>query len=239
MRRPWSRLGALGALASAAALVVALAGCELRESSASLTNGKKLFVGKCGTCHTLARAGTKGVVGPNLDQAFQQALSDGFERSTIRGIVEEQIDHPIPGSGMPAKLVTGQDADDVAAYVARAAAARGKDTGLLATLGQQAAGGTATAKNGRLEIDAAQAGLLYAVKSATAPAGKLTIKSKNPQSTPHDIALEGNGVSGKGPVVQGGRVSLFSVKVKPGKYTFFCSVDGHRQAGMQGTLTVK
>ena len=185
-----------------------LAGCGVGSSTAdtSLANGKQLFVSRCGTCHVLSRAGTKGVVGPNLDQAFQQALKDGLGRSTIRGLVREQIDHPIPGSGMPADVVKGQNARDVAAYVASVAAKPGKDAGLLATLGQQTAKGTAKAKNGTLEIDAAQAGLAYAFKSATAPAGKLTIKSKNPQPVGHDIAIEGNGVNAKGEVVQNGGV---------------------------------
>src|SRR5512133_4102528 len=104
MRAARNWLAALGALAAAGIAVAALAGCGVGSSQAdtSLANGKKLFVSRCGSCHTLTRAGTKGVVGPNLDQAFQQALKDGIGRSTIRGLVREQIDHPIPGSGMPA-----------------------------------------------------------------------------------------------------------------------------------------
>jgi mono/diheme cytochrome c family protein len=241
MRAVRNWVGALGALAVTGIAVAALAGCGVGSSTAdtSYANGKQLFVSRCGTCHVLSRAGTKGVVGPNLDQAFQQALKDGLGRSTIRGLVREQIDHPIPGSGMPADVVKGQDARDVAAYVASVAAKPGKDAGLLATLGQQTAKGTAKAKNGTLEIDAAQAGLAYAFKSATAPAGKVTIKSKNPQPVGHDIALEGNGVNDKGQVVQNGGVSQFTADLKPGKYTFYCSVPGHRQGGMVGTLTVK
>jgi mono/diheme cytochrome c family protein len=241
MRAARNWLAGVGALGAAGILVAALAGCGVGSSTAdtSLANGKQLFVARCGTCHVLSRAGTKGVVGPNLDQAFQQAIKDGIRRSTIRGLVREQIDHPIPGSGMPADVVKGQNARDVAAYVSSVASARGKDTGLLATLGQQQAKGSVAAKNGTLEIDAAAAGLAYVAKSATAPAGKLTIKSKNPQPVGHDIALEGNGVNAKGAVVQNGGVSQFSADLKPGKYTFYCSVPGHRQGGMVGTITVK
>jgi uncharacterized cupredoxin-like copper-binding protein len=230
---------AAAAAAGAAGLVLALSGCNIKQPDTSLTNGKQRFVERCGTCHVLNRAGSKGVVGPNLDQAFQQSLKDGFKRSTIRGVVREQIDHPIKDSGMPGGLVKGQDAEDVAAYVSKVVDAPGKDTGLLASIGQTRQKAIVAAKGGMLEIDAAPAGLAYVAKAATAPAGRLTIKSKNPQPVGHDIAVEGDGVNAKGPVVQNGRVTQFTTTLKAGKYTFYCSVPGHRQGGMAGTLTVK
>ena len=98
-------------------------------------NGKANFVKKCGVCHTLARAGTKGTIGPSLDTAFQAALHDGFNRDTIEGIVHRQILHPNIESRMPAGLFTGSDAEDVAAYVGYAADRKGQDTGALATAG--------------------------------------------------------------------------------------------------------
>jgi mono/diheme cytochrome c family protein len=61
----------------------------------------------------------------------------------VASVVEEQILHPRCGSQMPAKLATGQDAKDVAAYVAQAAAAPGTDTGRLADVGAGKAGGPA------------------------------------------------------------------------------------------------
>ena len=128
MRAARNWLAGVCALGAGGILVAVLAGCGVGSSQAdtSLANGKQLFVARCGTCHVLSRAGTKGVVGPNLDQAFQQALKDGIRRSTIRGLVREQIDHPIPGSGMPADVVKGQNARDVAAYVSSVAAARAR-----------------------------------------------------------------------------------------------------------------
>ena len=75
--------------------------------------------------------------------------------------------------------------------------------------------------------------------SAEAPAGKLEIDSKNDASIPHDISLEGNGVDQQGDEVQGGGVSTVDVTLKPGEYTFYCSVPGHREGGMEGKLTVK
>ena len=129
--RSWRLLRAALAVAGGAAALTALAGCEVKQGRADLVNGKRLFVEKCGSCHVLARANTTGTIGPDLDAAFQRALEDGFRRGTIRGVVHEQILYPRAGSQMPAKLVTGEDAQDVAAYVAMVAARPGEDTGAL------------------------------------------------------------------------------------------------------------
>ena len=87
--------------------------------------GGELFVkganGKpsCASCHTLEAAGAKGVIGPNLDDAFRYDRQQGYENSTIEQVVRDQIE--IAGGRMPANLVTGADADAVAAYVAACA----------------------------------------------------------------------------------------------------------------------
>jgi plastocyanin len=238
--------------AAAAAAAVALPGCGLGETATDQVNGKELFVQKCAACHTLARADAKGVVGPDLDQAWQQAEKDGLGRSTYEGMIHKQILHPSreaqvdPLTGkpypqsMPANLVTGQDAKDVAAYVAAAAANPGEDGGRLAQVGAQQSDEVAKADNGTLSIPADPNGALaYQFGSAEAPAGQLTIDSKNDASIPHNIALEGDGVDEAGPEVQGGGTSEIEVDLKPGEYTFFCSVPGHRAGGMEGKLTVK
>jgi uncharacterized cupredoxin-like copper-binding protein len=56
---------------------------------------------------------------------------------------------------------------------------------------------------------------------------------------PHDIGVKGNGVGQVGPIVSGGGTSTVTTTLKPGTYTFYCSVDGHESAGMTGTLTIK
>jgi len=92
----------------------------------------------CGTCHTLASAGTTGLVGPNLDSTFGIVRAQGFDVSTIRDVVRGQIAYPetetaVGGTGMPANLVTGQDARDVSDFVAECAqlpAQDAADTGL-------------------------------------------------------------------------------------------------------------
>ena len=92
---------------------------------------------------------------------------------------------------MPAGLVTGEDAEDVAAYVASAAGKPGEDTGALAEVGGGPEG-TAEAENGVLEIPAAPSGALYFVfADATAPAGQIKLESPNEASVDHNIAARG------------------------------------------------
>jgi mono/diheme cytochrome c family protein len=237
------RGAAFAAMAIAAMAAVALAGCgDVKGDRADLVHGKQLFVEKCGACHTLARAATQGAVGPNLDVAFAQSLQDGLKRDTVSGVVEQQILFPSSAGQMPAKVVTGQNAVDVAAYVGYATSRPGEDEGALAAAVQSVEQESAEARNGRLEIPADPGGqLLYTVGEATAPPGPLEIDSPNESSTPHDIALEGEDGArlGDGETVSNGGVSMVSVDLRPGTYTFFCTLPGHREGGMEGTLTVK
>ena len=103
-------------------IAFALAGCGTggkATSHADQANGQKLFQAKCGGCHTLAAAGTSGTVGPNLDDAFRGDKQQGFKEDTIQNVVLVQIRQPSPP--MPKNLVKGQDAQDVAAFVASVA----------------------------------------------------------------------------------------------------------------------
>jgi plastocyanin len=228
--------------------VAALTGCELKDDGDNLVNGKTLFVDRCSQCHVLARANAQGVVGPDLDQAWQRANKDGFGRSTYEGVVHQQILEPNrnaqvdPATGerlplMPAKLVTGEDAQDVAAYVAFAAAAPGDDPGRLADVGGGPEG-TAEAENGTLSIPVGT-GLAYEFADAQAPAGPLTIESVNEQPVDHNIAVDGNGVDEVGDVVANGGTSTVEVDLDAGEYAFYCSVPGHREGGMEGKLTIE
>ena len=93
------------------------------EGTGDRTKGKELFVARCGSCHTLADAGTSGKIGPNLDYAFLESRRDGLGESTIQQVVRGQIAYPITDTstgapGMPENIVKGQDAEDVASYVA-------------------------------------------------------------------------------------------------------------------------
>jgi plastocyanin len=102
--------------------------------------------------------------------------------------------------------------------------------------GEEAAGGS----SGTLTIEAAGSGFAYTSKTAEWEAGKFTVEFNNPQSVTHDVAIEDSGgeVVGETELVAEG-TSAAEVDLKPGTYKFFCTVPGHREAGMEGTLTVK
>jgi uncharacterized cupredoxin-like copper-binding protein len=109
-----------------------------------------------------------------------------------------------------------------------------------ATNTESSGGGAASGGGQTLKIAADPSGALKFDKSSlTAKAGKVTIVMDNPSDVPHAVEIEGNGVEAEGETVTKGGVSKASAEVKPGEYEFYCPVDGHKQAGMEGTLTVK
>jgi plastocyanin len=95
--------------------------------------------------------------------------------------------------------------------------------------GGEAEGGSAGSAS-TLDIEAASSGLAYATKSATAKAGKVTVNFTNPQPIPHDVAIEdaGGEVLGQTETTAEGSDST-EVELKPGTYTYFCTVPGHRE----------
>jgi plastocyanin len=244
------RLPAFAAGVLLLALAVAASGCSVKgNDNANLIEGKQAFVAKCGSCHTLARANTKGIVGPNLDEAFRASIAEGLERNAIRGVVEHQVEFPNREGVMPGNLVRGATVGNVAAYVAQAADRPGPDTGLLASAVEApGAGKPAVEKAGKLEIPANATGqLAYQTNKATATPGAVTITMPNMSGVSHNIAVEagtgganptGGTVLGASSFISKGSTSV-TVTLKPGSYTFFCQAPGHRAAGMFGTLTVK
>jgi len=90
-----------------------------------------------------------------------------------------------------------------------------------------------------LQLEASETALEYDTTELSAKAGKITIDFKNPSAIPHNVVIEQNGkeLAGFEPVASGEESE--SADLKPGTYTFYCSVPGHREAGMEGTLTVK
>ena len=101
-------------------------------------------------------------------------------------------------------------------------------------------GGEASGGAGQtLKIAADPGGALKFDKSSlTAEAGKVTIVMDNPSDLPHAVEIEGSGVEVEGDTVMKGGVSKASADLEPGDYEFYCPVDGHKDAGMEGTLTV-
>ncbi len=134
MRGTRRRILVLVGLVMASLMLAACAG-SIKHPSANLVTGKELFVSKCGSCHTLAHAATSGQVGPNLDDAFREDRADGYRSVAIQGLIDYWIRYPDSQGVMPAGLVEGQGAQDVAAYVGHVAAISGQDTGALALAG--------------------------------------------------------------------------------------------------------
>jgi mono/diheme cytochrome c family protein len=238
-------------LVATAALALALvaAGCGNKQS-ADLENGKRLYTGQlakgekanagyqpCGSCHALSRANTKSTTGPNLDNAFVSAREDGMNDRTIQGVVEDQIAHPRRNSIMPAGIVSGDDARDVAAYVAEVAGVPGKDQGQLASIGTVQNTKPINEQNGTLTISADPTGALaFATTKANGTAGAIDIKMPNPSNVTHDIAIKGGPA---GPRVGKGGTSEVKATLKAGTYELYCTVPGHEAGGMKATLTVK
>jgi cbb3-type cytochrome c oxidase subunit III len=106
--------GGAAVFALAAALLAGGCGTGGISKAGDTDRGKKLFLANCGSCHTLAAAGTHGSQGPNLDDAFAYARRQGFKQVTVEQVVRDQIELAI--LPMPANLVRGADADAVAAY---------------------------------------------------------------------------------------------------------------------------
>jgi len=108
-----------------------------------------------------------------------------------------------------------------------------------ATTGTSAPPSSRAAVATTLQLAANPAGqLAYETKQLTAKAGTVTVQLTNKSPIEHDVAIaQGATILGQTPVFTGGSKSV-TVKLKPGTYKFFCTVPGHRQAGIEGTLKV-
>jgi cbb3-type cytochrome c oxidase subunit III len=111
-------------LAAAASLSACGTG-GLPSARGDQNNGAQLFTKACGGCHQLQAAGTQGNIGPNLDAAFAADREQGYPDDTISSVVLDQI--RLANPPMPRNLVKGQDAIDVADYVAATAGVNGSE----------------------------------------------------------------------------------------------------------------
>jgi uncharacterized cupredoxin-like copper-binding protein len=130
----------------------------------------------------------------------------------------------------------------VLASVALVACGSDNDDSTTGTGGETTteSGSTGGESSGGLEIAAAESGLAYASDTASTETGKVTVSFENPQPIAHDVAFEDSSGAevGKTDVITEGSDATV-VDFKPGSYAFYCTVPGHREAGMEGTLTVK
>lgn len=217
----------------------AAAGAEGGESEgegAANGSGAQIFTSAgCGACHTLAAAGTTGTTGPNLDEFL--APDDDTEA------VEEMIVDPNAelAEGYSANLMPtnyGQtlsksEVHQLAEYLVATTPAKPSP----APKASPAAGGGGAGET--LDLAASPTQLAFDTKELTSKSGKVTIDFDNPAAIEHDVAIEQNGkLIAKSALVSEGKTSV-SAKLEPGTYTFICTVPGHAQAGMEGTLVVK
>jgi plastocyanin len=111
--------------------------------------------------------------------------------------------------------------------------------------GEQSGGGaepkgeSASGPGGTIPLAADVSELAYDKPSLSSKPGKVTIDFTNPSALEHDVAIEGNGAEIAGSELIAESETSVSAELAPGTYTFFCTVPGHREAGMEGTLTVK
>jgi mono/diheme cytochrome c family protein len=205
-----------GALALTVVLVAAACGTGGRVANGDVTHGKQVFSQTCGSCHTLAAAGTSGTIGPNLDNAFSAARQQGFKESTIQQIVADQIRVPLQGvdcpnpayqpkSGttkcaegakvtpvgntvMPANLVKGKDLADVSTFVGRCAG--------NATDAACGSGGKITSNDGKTIFLTAGCTSCHTLKDAgsTGTIGPNLDQAKPPESLVVDRVTNGKNV---------------------------------------------
>jgi cytochrome c6 len=164
----------------AVALLAVGCGAEGVPSESGASQGKEQFVSSCGSCHVLGDAGTQGRIGPNLDDAFQHVREEGFDESSMRSLVRNQIQYPVEdpvtgeagmpgpdetlpeceGENEPANCVESQDeaADAISAYVASVA-------GTEASI-QAAAGGGAQGTDGKSIFTSAGCGSCHVLADA-------------------------------------------------------------------------
>jgi len=136
-----------------------------------------------------------------------------------------------------ALVACGGGGDDEGNSTASTESSKESTSGGGASEGGKKAGGAAAT----LEFEADPEGALaYTTTEAETKAGKVEVEFNNPQSLTHDVAIEdaSGEVVGQTELIDSGSDST-TVDLKPGTYTFFCTVPGHREAGMEGTLTVK
>jgi plastocyanin len=204
-----------------AVLVIAAA------STAVLTSGGEAKAGKPPT-YTQFGENTPDTAAPESANSSSAAAS----ASTSPGVTSS-ASSPTPAPA-PAKSKPTASTPSKSAPAAKTKTSPKATTGTPAPPSSPAATATTT-----LKLAANPTGqLAYDTKTLSAKAGKVTIDFANASPVEHDVAVaQGTAVAGQTPVFTGGSKTL-TLNLKPGTYSFYCTVPGHRQAGMEGTLTV-
>jgi plastocyanin len=132
------------------------------------------------------------------------------------------------GSAIISGALEGDEEEDAEAAAAEEAQAEEEAAGEAAPAGEE------------LELSAVESGdFAFDTTELQARSGSVTLTMENPSPVEHNVSLEGSGVDEEGETVGQGGSSTVTADVQPGEYTFYCSVPGHREGGMEGTLTVE
>ena len=230
---------------------VVLSGCQLKDSGTNVVNGKQLFVEKCARCHTLARANaTRRRPARTWTPRSRSPARTGWARAPSRASSTSGSSTPTStlrltlrlASGptlMPAELVDGDDALTSRRTSPRPPPSRARTRASWPPSAPRRPRARPRRRTGRWTSRSPPRASPTSSPTPRPRRAAVKFTSENPQTVDHDIAVEGNGVNEKGETVGDGGVSEFTVDLQPGEYTFFCSVPGHREGGMEGKLTVK
>ena len=97
---------------------------------------------------------------------------------------------------------------------------------------------TTTAASAPASVPVSETEFKISLPKDTLAAGSYSFEVKNDGKIEHDLVVKGNGVDDKTPTIQPGKSATLSVDLKPGTYDVYCSIPGHKQAGMDVKLTV-
>lgn len=146
---------------------------------------------------------------------------------------------PVPAPRLAATALAGIAALALAACGSGSSSSTSSSSAATSTPATTTAAAAAATSTVKLTADPNGA-LKFNTDTLTAKAGTVTVEMLNPSGSglPHGIAVEGNGIDQDGKTVQPGGTSTDTLKLKPGTYSFYCPVRGHKAGGMKGTLTV-
>ena len=229
--------------------------------TANLERGRELFGAHCAVCHTLSAANAVGEVGPNLNQLKppESVVIHTINNGCLPNANAKTAAEMCLGEGvMPAQVLQGQEATDVAKFVAAvtgSGTASGTASGTsTSTSSASSAPSASTTASSSSSAAAAPSGVVTKLALATNPhgllmydktklkakAGKVEITLTNASPLAHNVTVQ-KGTSGPSlgatPTFAHGTKTL-TLTLTAGTYTYYCAVPGHRQAGMHGTLTV-
>ena len=247
-----ARVLAIGVIAALAVSACSSQSIKLAKDS-PYRQGAQLFLTHCSGCHSLALVGADGSASSVQGRLRTQAPNFNFRKEGYACVLYAIENGGFSGEIMPQDIVVGPQAKAVARFLAKFA---GREAQTTPTVGGSASCGSGAnpvtpppapappppkVTNHPLALAANPTGLLaYDAKTLVASSSKVTIDFANRSPVPHNVTIANSAgkVEGATKTFTGGSTTL-SLNLPPGTYTFYCSVPGHEQAGMKGTLTVR